>query len=58
MPSKPKDEQVRIFVEFTDLESAYRAVKTFNNLTYDDRLLRADFYEADQYYAYKFDDEI
>jgi hypothetical protein len=58
IPGKPKNEQVRIFVEYTDLESAYLARKALKNITYDDRELQVNFYDSEEYYAYKFDAEI
>jgi RNA recognition motif-containing protein len=58
IPKKSRNEQVRIFIEYTDLESAYLARKALNNITYDDRELKVNFYDAEHYYAYKFDEEI
>lgn len=58
MPNAGKEDQVRLFVEFCDLESAYKARKGMNKLTYEGRSVRASFYDADLFYSYKFDAKV
>ena len=58
MPNMPKNEQVRIFVEFADLESGYKAVEKLDGRFFAGKPIKATFYDPEKFYSIKLDEEV
>jgi len=54
---KPKEEAVRIFVEFRTTPSAIKALTDLNGRYFGGRLVKATFYNFDKYARLEYNDD-